>query len=629
MRRAAANGVTAVGSPALQERVWPLACLAVVCLCFAGWVAVSHAAQLPLDLYSFRQSQTALTAYWLKINGFALDYETPVAGPPWSIPFEFPIYQAIVALVSRATGSPLDATGRLVSFAALLGCLPPMLAITRRLRLAPAVFPIFCALMLSSPTYVYWGRSFMIETTALFFCVVALRFFVDLVASPARRRNAACFALFMSLGILQKATTGLPILVVLCGVFVCDRVARAPSARTWLRSGEARMAALCFGIPLLVGLAWTIHADRIKSLNPFAAAALTTDALRGWNLGTVAQRFTADLWRDVLWKEILDKNCGGLAGIALLAIGLAVRPGSRATRVIVVSLVLGTMPMLVFTNLHIVHSYYQTANVVFFLFAIAVALGDVIARRVRGRLLVPVVATVLAASNVSVFFAEYAQWVAQTFPFDQSREAALGAILKAHVPRDAVFVAFDFSWTSSLAYLSERKSFTVSDQFPEHVAMRKDPTRFIDPARLGAVVACPDTVEPIDDFLAWSVDRRSWAIGRIDGCYVALPERVAIESDAAARPTGCSGLAGSLERVTGSDRLAVVGLRTARVAGTTYFVTTGAAHRPLLDLGDPSDDAAATYSRLIAFDDPRDLPAPRLRRVRDGRLDDCGPVAMR
>ena len=493
---------------------WNIAAvLAIASGSFAAFVAVRYANQLPLDHYSFRQTQTALTAYWLAKNGFALAYETPVVGPPWSIPFEFPIYQWIVAVLSTRTGAPLDATGRLVSFGFLVGCLFPVAKIVRRLALPPIVFPTFCALLLSAPTYVYWGRTFMIETAALFFCVVAIRWFVDLLLRIDERRAMVLFTLFMSIGILQKGTTGAPVLLVLAAVFVVDRM-RAPRLR------ELAVAAGCFGIPLAVGIAWAAYTDRVKLLNPFAATALTTTALRGWNFGTVAQRLSPDLFRDVVWKEILAKNCGGIAGIALLVAGLFVR--SRARPIVVASLALGIVPLFVFTNLHIEHSYYQAANVVFFLFAIAVVLGCALPERIASTWLPSAMTVALVAGNVAGFVSEYGDWVSHEFTVANSKELALASIIRNGVPPDHTFVAFDLEWTSSLAYLSQRKGFMVADVFKDYDAMRRDPSKFVDAARLGAVVACPTERARLDEFVAWA-DVRGWTVTAVADCRIALP----------------------------------------------------------------------------------------------------------
>src|SRR5262249_7120126 len=119
-----------------------------------------------LDQYQFRQTQTALTSYWLMRGGPIFAYETPVLGFPWSIPFEFPVYQIIVALLSQ-TGVPLDAAGRIVSFVFFVGCLWPMRVLFRALQFDDVAFPCAAVLFLLSPLYLYWGRTFMVETCAL------------------------------------------------------------------------------------------------------------------------------------------------------------------------------------------------------------------------------------------------------------------------------------------------------------------------------------------------------------------------------------------------------------------------------------------------------------------------------
>ena len=43
------------------------------------------------DLHAFRQTQTAITVTYLLKVGPWLAYQTPVLGPPWAIPFEFPL----------------------------------------------------------------------------------------------------------------------------------------------------------------------------------------------------------------------------------------------------------------------------------------------------------------------------------------------------------------------------------------------------------------------------------------------------------------------------------------------------------------------------------------------------------
>ena len=66
-------------------------------------------------------------------EGLRLDYITPVLGPPWSIPFEFPLYQWLAGGFHALTGYPLDQSGRLVSLVFFYLCLVPWFLLFRRL----------------------------------------------------------------------------------------------------------------------------------------------------------------------------------------------------------------------------------------------------------------------------------------------------------------------------------------------------------------------------------------------------------------------------------------------------------------------------------------------------------------
>ena len=85
------------------------------CLVFSLWgISVGWDRNI-LDVFGFRQAQTAISSYYFLQGSPFFAYHTPVMGPPWSIPFEFPFYQWIVALVSKGFEYPLDQSGRLVS----------------------------------------------------------------------------------------------------------------------------------------------------------------------------------------------------------------------------------------------------------------------------------------------------------------------------------------------------------------------------------------------------------------------------------------------------------------------------------------------------------------------------------
>src|SRR5215470_15813086 len=67
------------------------------------------------DAHPFRQTQTAVSVYWMLQGGPLLAYHTPVLGYPWAIPFEFPLYQWLVAGLVALSGASIEVAGRGVS----------------------------------------------------------------------------------------------------------------------------------------------------------------------------------------------------------------------------------------------------------------------------------------------------------------------------------------------------------------------------------------------------------------------------------------------------------------------------------------------------------------------------------
>jgi len=505
-----------------------LVALAALCFVHALYFTLRYAGQVPLDQFSFRQTQTALTAYWMARDGFSLAYETPVAGPPWSIPFEFPLYQALVAAASRLLHLPLDVAGRVTSFVFLALTLLPARRITRSLGLAPAVFPVFAALLLSSPLYLYWGRSFMIETTAVFFAVAGIACFIEFRAAPTHWRAGLGFVALMALSILQKATTALPVLAVLALLegarwilgFARDR--RLPPVR------DMAAMVLAIAVPVAIGVAWTLYTDHVKELNPFGRQ-LTSAALSAWNWGGLEHRLGAPLYRDVLWTRIVVRNLGGLLGLAVLVAALAMRGTPNARRVAWVALALGGLPLLLFAPLHIQHDYYQVGNVVFFLFALAIAAGDLLPARFPGRPVAALLALALVASNLYWFRTAMLPDAQVEFTAANSRDMAVGQVLAAALPPDGQFVAFGNDWSSTFAYLAQRKSLGMGGIFPHMEEVFVAPEDFVEPGKLGAVVACPGgSSAPSNVALeSWARQGRDWAVVPVADCLIALPSAVA------------------------------------------------------------------------------------------------------
>ena len=164
-----------------------------------------------LEQHAFRQTQTALTAYYFIENGFSFDYDTPVIGYPWSIPLEFPIYQYIVAVVSSFFEISLTIAGRLISLIFSYLSVIPIYFSLKELNFSKSNIFYVLTLIYTAPLYIFWSGSFMIESTALFF---SLCFIFCCLKISYKHNNVIYFMfgfIFLTLAFLQKITTIFPI----------------------------------------------------------------------------------------------------------------------------------------------------------------------------------------------------------------------------------------------------------------------------------------------------------------------------------------------------------------------------------------------------------------------------------
>ena len=167
------------------------------------------------------------------------------------------------------------------------------------------------------------------------------------------------FVWFSSLAALTKATT-YPAYAFLAGLLVL-----AEGFAEFRRGGSARAAAAlwlrrCSAFrPAPAGAVWAWYTDFIKPRNPLGEL-LTSSHLAEWNYGTWHQRVSGDFWRGaILYRALPDIFGYDFIGRRRRSFVIA-DPEVRAPSV--AALVGFVLPFLLFTNLHLIHSYYQTAN---------------------------------------------------------------------------------------------------------------------------------------------------------------------------------------------------------------------------------------------------------------------------
>ncbi len=481
--------------------VW---CAVLASSLFALWFWLSTASQPLVDQHDFRQTQTALSAFHLFRNGNGLlngllTYETPVLGKPWSIPFEFPTFQLAAYSLKRISTLDLTSAGRLTSIGFALGCLAIGIAILRQFSISRAGIIVFTLLYLSSPIYLYWSRTFMIESTALLLSLAVLYLYWAsrrLDDWHGRKSLAILTALLicLTLALLTKATTALPVFLLILidqtyamGAATLRRTHSHDRRRILARGGMVLAILL---LSFLVLKSWTTHADALKALNPIARF-LTSERLASWNFGDFHQRHSGDLWIGVVGQRMLTPN-GSIPIAILLILGITrPHPGSQSRYLLLCCTGLALAPLLIFTNLHIVHTYYQYANEIYLLLAIAVA-SDVLvdSGRRSWNLLLGICLTLIIISFYGNFFRSYYR----DAQLKDNAVSMAGTYIRSITNPEEAILVFGDDWNSAMAFHSQRKALTYPDWAASDDGMKRDdvlanPAAFIGPLKLGAIAS--------------------------------------------------------------------------------------------------------------------------------------------
>lgn len=447
--------------------------LSIIAVIF--WLTTSS--QPLIDQHEFRQTQTALTALYLdpSLKGL-LNYETPVLGSPWSIPFEFPLYQLLAYTLSNILPLSLDSSGRLISSLFGLLCIVPAYGLMRLFKIKKVGRYWFFILYFSSPIYLYWNRTFMIESTALFFSLSSLYYYFKIRFFSIKKNNNAFhffqYLLFFStllLGLLTKVTTAAPVfLMISADVFfnillTFQFIGQAQKATKLPRLSKAKLAVcasiLIFAFAILKS--WLIHADSLKALN-LIGQNLTSEALKDWNFGGLTQRFSKELWLVVVSKRMLN-ILGFFPAIYIFALQFSTIHSKKNYFSLqnifsIGCLFLWISPLLIFTNLHIVHNYYQCSNQIFLLMAIAASASTALETEHNSfaKNLISFSMCLIVLGN-AVGMRGYLN----SSLLSNSEKITIGQFIQKNTNKDAVIFVVGDDWSSAFSYHSKRRSLTL------------------------------------------------------------------------------------------------------------------------------------------------------------------------
>lgn len=447
-----------------------------------------------VDLHHFRQTQTAISSYYLLQGGSWLAYETPVLGAPWSIPFEFPLYQWSVAAIAYLFNTPLDQTGRFVSIVYFYLSLLCVYLLLRQYQISRNHCLMILSLLLVSPLYLFWSRTFLIESTALFFGLLYLYFVVKALSN----RKLIYFFLAAVAGVLAglaKVTTFIGIGYLAATVVFHQWYVnhKGHSLKETFRTYLLPFFSFAV-VPLSIASIWVKFTDAVKSENPLADFILSS-TLKPWNFGSLEQRFSAELWVDTIANRIIPDLFGHVAWLiilcGLLVWGFARRlPEAKFASVLIAAFLL---VLLTFTNLHIKHYLYSYANGMFLICAMGILLVSQLKSGKNGVYIGLISFVALIISSFHFYSGHYLE---QHQKRDLSHVPVVNVanIVKTFTNPQDVILIYGYNWNSAIAYYSERRAIMDNVLRPIESEEMQKALENIKPQAIGAVLFCLESM---------------------------------------------------------------------------------------------------------------------------------------
>lgn len=421
----------------------------------------------------FREAQTGISALFIQRDqDFSLAYPTPVLGPPWSAPMEFPLYQWTVVKVSDGLGLPLPQAGRLVSLLCFYLTLPAWYLLLRRLGLDRWRGFLVLALIISAPLYLFYARAFLIETMALMFSAWFLLGYVR--AGESRRPVWLAAALAAGLAAaLVKVTTLLFFLMpaaVWTLVWLRDDWRTGPGRRG---AAIVRRVGWCLPValvPLAAALWWVSFADQIKAQSSVAEF-LTSENLKGFNFGA-GRRFTADTWSQHLHIWFTELAPWPL-WLAWAALGVAF--ARRWWMPIAWLLTFFIVVQAIFPLLYAFHAYYYVANAWTLLMVVGLVTCGIVESRLPRWL---AWSLVFGLSGAQAAYGLHHHW-AEMHEKEPGHIQFIRALQEATDPDDVLIVAGD-DWSSVIPYYAERRALmlrTGVEDKPDYLRAALEPLK--------------------------------------------------------------------------------------------------------------------------------------------------------
>jgi hypothetical protein len=420
----------------------------------AGLIAVGTLIRIPQlchglnEMHAFRQTQTTFVALEYARRGINLLHTPlPIFGLNSDVPMEFPLVQAIAALLIRLGIGP-DSAMRIVGLAGFQAAaiLLSVLVLRWHGRLATIVV---LALFEFSPFGLAWGAAALIDFPAV---ALSLGMVVGLDAwfRTGSRTGLLLGAMSAWSAFLVKATTP----PAWCVLVLVSAATVYLTARSWSRIITGLLAGPIPGVA--AGLWWARYADAVKSRNPLTQF-LTSAKLQGWNFGTLEQRLDPGAYEPALVR-VGSEIAGPLAlGLILAVLGIILAPTKieRVRRGGWLATV-AAAPLLFF-NLYRVHNYYLIGILPAIIAAVGIGIVAVAQRIHASTALVAAAGTALIVVGSAVPQSDVLQWVTSPAP-DPG-----GQRIRAATSASDLILVVGCDWNPTTLYFADRRGLMLRD----------------------------------------------------------------------------------------------------------------------------------------------------------------------
>ena len=190
---------------------------------------------------------------------------------------------------------------------------------------------------------------------------------------------------------------------------------------------------------------------------------LASKNLDAWNFGTLTQKTNIQNWKQ-LFNRSIPEAIGAYWVLGFLLVAGCFQTGKRLA-LLVGLLILYLTPMAIFTNLHLVHSYYQYANSFWLVLSLAFTVAET--SKCVPRILTYVAVLAITAAQLHTYFKKY-------YPATRLQTAdalEIGKYISANSDKNQSILVIGDDWSPEVAFHSGRRAVYIPPWLSETQAV--------------------------------------------------------------------------------------------------------------------------------------------------------------